>query len=168
MSASSMMMTMGSMMTTTTTAPQRPGVGVRRIATPSASFNNDVRSAGGKRRLHHRGSRARLRCDAAAGDGGAGGEDDELFEGDLLANNAASVNGKLRTLVVGITDEQGEAGLGCASSSIVNRPSSIVCVWCTRFQTIRSFRALDHREAPLSTITWFCSVQDDGGGGGVR
>ena len=123
MSASSMMMTMGSMMTTTTTAPQRPGVGVRRIATPSASFNNDVRSAGGKRRLHHRGSRARLRCDAAAGDGGAGGEDDELFEGDLLANNAASVNGKLRTLVVGITDEQGEAGPGCASSSIFNRPS---------------------------------------------
>ena len=110
MSASSMMMTMAS----TTTAPQRHGVGVRRTATPSTSFNNLVRSAaGGKRLLHHHGSRARPRCDAAAGDGGAAGEqDDELFDGDLIANNAASVNGKLRTLVVGITDEQGEAGPG--------------------------------------------------------
>ena len=121
-----MMMTMPM---TTTTAPKCPGVGVRRIATPSASVNNVVRSAGGKRRLHHGGSRARLRCDAAAGDGGAaaGGDDDELFDGDLLANNAASVNGKLRTLVVGITDEQGEAGPGCASS-IVDR--SMPCGAC--------------------------------------
>ena len=35
--------------------------------------------------------------------------DSDTYVGELLANNAASVNGKLRTLVVGVTDEQGEA-----------------------------------------------------------
>lgn len=69
-----------------------------------------VRSEGSRRRRSSR----RLRCDAAAGDGGAG---EETFEGDLLANNAASLNGKLRTLVVGITDEQGEALINHRKSS---------------------------------------------------
>lgn len=69
-----------------------------------------VRSEGSRRRRSSR----RLRCDAAAGDGGAG---EETFDGDLLANNAASLNGKLRTLVVGITDEQGEALINHRKSS---------------------------------------------------
>jgi hypothetical protein len=98
-----------SMMTTAIAAPMRLQ-GRRR----HASRSNDtapvaVRSAGATtRRPHHSSgssssSRRRLRCDAAAG--GA----EETFEGDLIANNAASLNGKLRTLVVSIKDARGEA-----------------------------------------------------------
>ena len=42
---------------------------------------------------------------SAAGDAGAA---PESFEGELIANNAASLNGKLRTLVVGVADERGD------------------------------------------------------------
>lgn len=104
-----------SMMTSRTAIAAAQHLGGRRhgLRSKNEIKNNTspvvVRSEGPCRR-----SCRRLRCDAAAGDGGAG---EKTFEGDLLANNAASLNGKLRTLVVGITDEQGEALINHRKSS---------------------------------------------------
>ena len=89
------------------TAPTRVVVRFRSAGASSSRFRSSPSSSSSSR------SR-RLRCDAAAS-GGAGS--DESFDGELIANNAASLNGKLRSLVVGITDEQGEALLNHRKSS---------------------------------------------------
>mmetsp|Transcript_27162 Transcript_27162/g.67943 ORF Transcript_27162/g.67943 Transcript_27162/m.67943 type:complete len:365 (-) Transcript_27162:417-1511(-) len=62
----------------------------------------------------------RPRCAAAGRDGAGdvnGDEEPTRFEGRVIANNAASVNGKLRTLVVGVTDARGSPSLNHRKAS---------------------------------------------------